>query len=296
VTMLRFAKYHGLGNDFLVADLRDGDPASAQDPEHVRALCDRRFGVGGDGVLAVLPPTVAGADARMRVLNADGSEAEMCGNGIRCVAKHLVDRDPALRGLREVRIETLAGVLPCAVTFGADGLAREVTVGMGRPRLLRGDIPMTGPAGERFVDAELEGAPARATAVSMGNPHVVLFVDESGPALRALAARVGPALETHAWFPRKTNVELARMISPREIEVVVWERACGITLACGTGASATAVAAALTGRAPPKGEIAVSLLGGDLAITVDGDEGEVEMRGPAAFVFESVVDVASLRA
>jgi diaminopimelate epimerase len=272
---MRFAKYHGLGNDFLLVDLRDGDPAGVQDPARVRALCDRRFGVGGDGVLPILAPTVAGADVRMRVLNSDGSEAEMCGNGIRCVAKELHDRDPALRGLDVIRIETLAGVLACAVTRGRDGRAAKVSVGMGRPELLR-------PA----RDEPVPGFDLRVTSVSMGNPHAVAFVAESGAALRARAERQGPALETHPWFPNRTNVELAHA-GPDGIELVVWERGCGITLACGTGACATAVAACLTGRAPRGAPIRVRLLGGELVITVE--DGGVTMRGPATHVFDGTL-------
>src|SRR4051812_5272690 len=167
---MRFAKYHGLGNDFLVVDLRDvsrADAAAAQDPARVIALCDRQFGVGGDGVLAVLPSTTA--DARMRVLNSDGSEAEMCGNGLRCVVKELHDRG----GLRkpEIAIETGAGRLVCAID-AVDGVARSVTVAMGRPRLRRAEIPMAGPADERCIEQalELDGAARPFTAVSMGNP------------------------------------------------------------------------------------------------------------------------------
>src|SRR5262245_50315419 len=180
---MQFAKYHGAGNDFLVVDLRTADPADAaaiQAPRNVIALCDRQFGVGGDGVLAILPS--ATADARMRVLNSDGSEAEMCGNGIRCVAKHLHDRNPALRR-PTIRIETGAGVLACDVSTGDDGLVRRVAVAMGRPRLTRAEIPMTGPADERALEVPLDDL--KITAVSMGNPHAVAFVDERGDALRA---------------------------------------------------------------------------------------------------------------
>src|SRR6476659_9213188 len=176
---MRFAKYHGLGNDFLVVDLRElksDDAAAAQEPDVVKALCDRQFGVGGDGVLAVLPGG-PGADARMRVLNSDGSEAEMCGNGIRCVAKELFDRG----GVRKDRIaiDTGAGRLVCAIEKRGD-VAQTVTVEMGRPRLLRGEIPMTGPASERCIEQPIEvrGQPTRTvTCVSMGNPHAVTFVD-----------------------------------------------------------------------------------------------------------------------
>jgi diaminopimelate epimerase len=292
---LEFAKYQGLGNDFLIVDLRGGDPTpSPQHPDLARALCDRHFGVGGDGVLVILPPS-AGADVRMRVLNADGSEAEICGNGVRCVAKYLHDRDPAFK--KDVlRIETLAGLRTCGVTLGADGRVETVSVEMGRPRLTRAEIPMVGAPAERFLEAPLEvlGEELRLTAISMGNPHVVAFVPEAGPALRARVERVGPILETHPWFPARTNVELVHVRSETELEMVVWERGCGVTLACGTGACATAVAASLTGRARAGTEITVHLLGGPLAITVATDGSRVTARGPARFVYDAVVDLAAL--
>ncbi len=292
---MRFAKYHGLGNDFLVVDLRAASAAEAalaQDPQHVVALCDRQFGVGGDGVLAVLPSS--SADARMRVLNSDGSEAEMCGNGLRCVAKELFDRG----GLRkpELAIETGAGVLVCAIEAGAGGAARSVTVAMGAPRLARGEIPMAGPAGERCIEQPLElpGEPPRAlTCVSMGNPHAVTFVGSRDEAWR-LARSIGPAIEHHAWFPNRTNAELAHVRGPREIELVVWERGCGITLACGTGACATAVAAVLTGRAAEATPVRVHLPGGPLEITVLAGLTNVLMKGPAVHVFDGDVDPARL--
>lgn len=292
---MRFAKYHGLGNDFLVVDLRTAsaeDAALAQDPQRVVALCDRQFGVGGDGVLAVLPSSQA--DARMRVLNSDGSEAEMCGNGLRCVVKELYDRG----GLRkpELAIETGAGVLTCAVEAGPDGAASSVTVAMGAPRLLRGEIPMAGPAGERCLEQPLElpGEPARAlTGVSMGNPHAISFVESRDEAWR-LARSIGPAIEHHAWFPRRTNVELAHAKSPGEIDLVVWERGCGITLACGTGACATTVAAVLTGRATEGAPVRVNLPGGALEITVLAGLSNVLMKGPAVHVFDSEIDPTRL--
>jgi diaminopimelate epimerase len=291
------AKYHGLGNDFLIADLRHGAPPgpSCEDPRSVIALCDRHTGVGADGVLALLPAETPGSHARMRVLNADGGEAEMCGNGIRCVAKFLYERDPGL-ALPILTIDTGAGPLACAVRT-AGGRVESVTVDMGRPRLRRGEIPMTGPADERCVAVPLTvgDRTVAITAVSMGNPHAVAFVDETGPALRALAERVGPAIETHAWFPQRTNAELARIAGPDRIELVVWERGCGITRACGTGACATAVAACLAGgHASPGREIAVRLPGGELAITVAPDLSTVHMRGPTRHVFDVEVDLAAL--
>lgn len=292
---MRFAKYHGLGNDFVIVDLRaaggDGAP-SAQDPEVVRAVCDRRFGVGGDGILAVLPAQTAGAHARMRVLNADGGEAEMCGNGLRCVVRYLYERDPAL-ALEALTIDTGAGPLTCRVAT-ENGEVSLVTVDMGRPRLARGEIPMTGPASERCVEAPIEigGRALQLTGVSMGNPHAVAFVDETGAALRALAETAGPPLEVHGWFPRKTNVEFARVHAPDDLELVVWERGVGITLACGTGACATAVAACLTGRSPTDTDLRVRLLGGDLVIRVPADYSTVLMTGPATHVFDAEIDLA----
>jgi len=298
VTAMRvgFTKLHGLGNDFLVVDTRalTADVAATlQDPATVRWLCDRQFGVGGDGVLALSAPRTAGAVATMRVLNADGSEAEMCGNGIRCVAKFLRDRDPAL-GDRLV-IDTGAGPLACGVALAADGTVAAVTVAMGRPRLTRGEVPATGPADERWIDGAIAipGDPAgerRLTAVSMGNPHAVVFVDDAAT-VHALARQVGPALETHAAFPKKTNAEFAAMTGPATIALGVWERGCGITLACGTGACATAVAACLTGRATAGAPITVHLPGGPLVITVAADYGDVAMQGPAALAFVGEVDL-----
>ena len=291
---MRFGKYHGLGNDFLITDLRRGEPAgepTVQDAEMARRLCDRHFGVGCDGVIAVLPPRTSGAAAAMRVLNADGSEAEMCGNGLRCFVKFVVELEPSL-GSAPITVDTGAGPLTCQVTMKGGAVA-SVSVDMGRPRITRGEVPMTGPAGETCVEAPLMvgDRELRVTGVSMGNPHAVFFVPETGPALLELARRIGPGLETHPWFPRKTNVDLAHVHGPDRIELVVWERGCGITLACGTGASATAVAASLTGRAPAGGEVTVGLLGGDLSIRVAPDLGGVVMRGPAEHVFDVDVEL-----
>jgi len=290
---MRFAKYHGLGNDFLVVDLRDVPAAEAeavQAPHNVIALCDRQFGVGGDGVLAVLPSSIA--DARMRVLNSDGSEAEMCGNGIRCVAKELYDRG----GLRkpELAIETGAGRLLCTLDVQG-GVTRSVTVAMGTPRLTRGELPMTGPTDERCVEQPLTlGDVTRAiTCVSMGNPHAISFVGSRDEAMR-LARSDGPTIERHVWFPNRTNVELAHVKHRGEIDLVVWERGCGITLACGTGACATAVAAIVTGRADAATPIRVNLPGGSLEITVDAGLTGVAMKGPAVHVFDGELDLRRL--
>jgi diaminopimelate epimerase len=308
MALLPFIKVEGLGNDFLVIDLRPGKPAQTMAevvtrPDVVSALCDRNFGVGGDGVLAILPGSEG--DARMRVLNADGSEAEMCGNGIRCVAKVLYDTDPTLR--REVlRIDTGAGLLACKIT-AQDSRATAVTVEMGAPQLVARMIPVTSEA------PRLVRSPVRAldrefafTAVSMGNPHAVIFGDGDAVALRELAKTYGPGIEKDPLFPRRTNVEFAALrqkAGSPEIDLVVWERGCGITLACGTGACATVVAACLEKRVQPDREIPVNLPGGTLFITVrsgpvstDGPSfSGVAMRGPANIVFEATVDPNAIR-
>jgi diaminopimelate epimerase len=309
MALLPFVKVEGLGNDFVVVDVRPGKPAHAMAdvatrPDIVRALCDRNFGVGGDGVLAILPGETG--DARMRVLNSDGSEAEMCGNGIRCVAKVLHDMEPSLRRTL-LRIDTGAGLLACRLDV-ADGRVSSVTVDMGAPELLPRLVPVQSDA-RRLLRAPLR-ARDRAfafTAVSMGNPHAVIFVDEPAAALRDLAASYGPSIEHDPLFPRRTNVEFACVRQgtgdEREIDLVVWERGCGITLACGTGACATVVAACLEGRVAADREIPVHLPGGTLFITVQsGPESAdgatytgVAMRGPANIVFEAAVDVAAIR-
>ncbi len=296
---MRFFKYEGLGNDFVVVDLREGPiTPSPIDPEIAARLCDRHRGVGADGVLGVLPPASPGADARMIVINADGSEAEMCGNGIRCVAKAL--HDGALPGgaiqKATLAIDTGAGRLDCRVLAGADGLCESVAVDMGRPRMERAELPMQGPAGGVLDEAIELAGPREArrfsiTGVSMGNPHAVIFVGD-GEDPRGLAEQFGPALERHPSFPRRTNAEFARVRGGR-IELVVWERGCGITLACGTGACATAVAATLTGRAPRGREITVELPGGPLGITVAQDLSSVTMRGPARLVFSGELDLCA---
>jgi diaminopimelate epimerase len=298
--MLPFAKVQGLGNDFVVVDLR-GDHAasktgpSPQDPAVVRAICDRHFGVGADGVLAILPGVKG--DARMRVLNADGSEAEMCGNGIRCVAKLLYESDAALR--RPVlKIDTAAGLLTCELQLTGERVD-TVTVEMGRPRYAREEIPLL-PGGSGHAVREAISALDRTfrfTAVSMGNPHAVIFVDGDDD-LRALAERFGPVLEVAPTFPKRTNVEFARVRGAEhgasEIDLVVWERGCGITMACGTGTCATVAAACVEERLPRGREVPVHLPGGTLGITVAPDDSGVRMRGPATTVFRSELDLAVL--
>ena len=221
---LPFRKYHGLGNDFL---LFDGLTATLPldrltDPQLARQLCDRHLGIGGDGLLLVLPPSTPAAHARMRVINADGSEPEMCGNGIRCVAKALHDH-LGVTGVERLGIDTGAGLLWCDLTLGADERVSSVRVDMGRPSLERASLPMQGEG--RFVEETLRvgAVELRSTAVSMGNPHLVSFVQQEP---RDLAERLGPVIEKHPLFPRRTNVEFARL-QGGGLELWVWERGCG---------------------------------------------------------------------
>lgn len=296
--MVAFSKYHGLGNDFIIVDLRHADEETAagvQDPTFVRAACDRAFGIGGDGVLALLPARSPEAAARMRVLNSDGSEAEMCGNGIRCVARYL--RDEAGVAANPIAIDTGAGLLRCQIegehdaSGGAGAGSADVTVDMGRPRWRRGEIPVAGgvadaPADAVMIEADGLAAPVAFACVSMGNPHAVAFVGSRDEAW-ALATRAGRNVETHPLFPARTNVEFASVRAragdgmATEIDLVVWERGCGITLACGTGACATAVAACRQGLAQPGATTAVNLPGGSLRIRVDEGYERVWMTGPA---------------
>lgn len=253
--MISFGKYQGTGNDFIVLE---GDAAVGFDAASAPLLCDRHFGIGADGVLLVLPPTTRGARGRMRVINADGSEPEMCGNGLRCVALALA------RGDETFVIDTGAGPKVCEVSHTDDGAS--VTVSMGNVRYLQ----------ERTLES-VQGA-YLAHLVDAGNPHAILFGDVDAER----RGQIGPLLETHPAFPNRTNVEFARVVEDR-IELVVWERGVGFTLACGTGACATAVAAWHTGRLA-EARTRVDLPGGALLIERAGAD-EVRMTGPARRVF-----------
>ncbi|MXW24361.1 MAG: diaminopimelate epimerase [Chloroflexi bacterium] len=245
-------------------------------------VCDRHFGVGADGLIAVLPSDVA--DRRMRIFNPDGSEAEMCGNGIRCLVKFALDQDEALRSRGGLRVETLAGVLDAVATFGADGTVDRVRVSMGAPRFEPEAIGALVEQAPPVLDLPLEaaGEEHRVTLVSMGNPHAVMFGSEPVEAFDL--ERVGPAIEHHPLFANRTNVEIVRVRDRGAIEMRVWERGVGETLACGSGACAAVVAARLHGLTD--GEVAVRVAGGVLGIGWDG-AGEVTLEGPAVKVFES---------
>jgi diaminopimelate epimerase len=278
---MRFGKYQGIGNDFVM--LADPGDALALTPEIVRALCDRRFGIGGDGVIRVAPAS-GGADFFMDYVNSDGSIGEMCGNGIRCLA--VFARAEGLTDKTVLKVETRAGLK--TVTVNED---ETVTVDMGAPIFDPVAIPVTweGPdalhAKFELDDDVIEGA-----SVSMGNPHVVLFMDPD----EAPVTTLGPTLEKHPSFPKGTNVEFLRVDTPDHVTMRVWERGSGETLACGTGAAAVAVVARLLGDA--KEEMTVSLPGGDLRIRWSGsiDENEpVYMTGPAKKSFDGDIDLGA---
>jgi diaminopimelate epimerase len=260
---LRFVKYHGLGNDFVLVE------GPLMGPERARRICDRRRGVGADGVVTILPPRTPGAAAAMHIYNPDGSVAEMCGNAIRCLARHLSET----RGLDgRIRIDTDAGAKDCTLHRRAGGAVEAVSVEMGPARH----------EGEQVLDAG--GERLRAVRVSMGNPHAVLF-DE--PTL-ARAAAVGPRIEKAV--PGGVNVGFARP-GARGIDLVVWERGAGLTDACGTGACAATVAAVRRGDVRAGVPVEVRLPGGALEITVSPDLARVTMRGPAEKVFEGEADL-----
>ena len=273
---MRFAKYHGTGNDFVL--IEDLDDRVRLEPGQVAAICDRHRGVGADGVIRIA--AAAGAHFFMDYLNADGSVAEMCGNGIRCLAKYVFDR--GLTRDETFDVGTRAGVKRLTLqTSGAT--MRTASVDMGPPRLRRADIPMVGRADDTFVQQPLEvdGRRYLATAVSMGNPHVVVFLD--GDSVEGFPVRtVGPRIEHLPMFPVGTNVEFVHPMGDR-LEARVWERGSGETLACGTGACAVGVAAAVAGLAPRRA--VVEFPGGPLEIQWAEDD-HVILTGPATHVFD----------
>jgi diaminopimelate epimerase len=266
---------HGAGNDYVYVDCFR---QTVEDPESLaREISDRHFGVGGDGLILIEPSKQA--DVKMRIFNADGSEAEMCGNGVRCVAKYAFDH--GLVDRTEIAIETGAGILPLTMYPNDREQIDKVRVNMGKPRLTRADLPMVGPASDRVIDMDLDvlDSTLSVTCVSMGNPHCVIFVDD----LEAFPVqRYGSAIEHHALFPRRINVEFVAVIGPDEVRQRTWERGAGETLACGTGAAAVTVAGVLTGRT--RGRLLNHLAGGDLNMEWDG-QNDVFMTGPAAEVF-----------
>ena len=281
--VLQFSKYQGLGNDFLMLDGRGASSTDASyglTSERIQRLCDRRFGVGADGVILALPPR-QGGELRMRIFNADGTEPEMCGNGMRCLARFLADSDGDVPG-RQWQIETLAGrIVPELLQDGS------IRVDMGAPFLDSESIPTTLACGENGLaqgNLEVAGSSFAVGAAGMGNPHVVIPVDD----VEAVdLERYGAAFEVHPAFPARTNVHFVQVISPTHLVMRVWERGAGPTLACGTGACATLVVAHLLGLAERCARL--DLPGGPLEIDWDQASGHVFMAGPAVAVFDGVV-------
>lgn len=272
---MRFTKMHGLGNDYVYVNLFD-QPAPKDLAATARAISDRHFGIGADGLILIAPSEQA--DARMRMFNLDGSEGEMCGNGVRCVAKYIHDHGIAPKP--RVTIETGRGVLTLDLTVEA-GKVQQVRVDMGTPILEADRIPTTLP-GNPVVDAplEIDGQTLRVTAVSMGNPHAVVYVEDVAT---FPVERIGPMLETNPAFPRRVNVHFVTVNGPGEVTMRTWERGSGITLACGTGACAVCVAGVLTGRTGRT--LLAHLPGGDLTLEWPADDASVFMTGPATEVF-----------
>lgn len=272
---MKFVKMHGAGNDYVYVD---GFQETINDPASLAIeVSNRNFAIGSDGLILILPSTLA--DVRMRMFNSDGSEAEMCGNGVRCVAKYAYDH--GLVRKETLTVETGAGVLTLQLYPNASGRVDKVRVNMGRPRLTRGEIPLTGDPAAQVVNVPLTilDRTFAITCVSMGNPHCVIFVDdvENFP-----VEKYGTLIEQHPLFPRRTNVEFVEVRSRSEVRQRTWERGAGETLACGTGASAVLVAGVLAGCTGRK--IRNFLAGGELELEWS-ESGEVYMTGPAVEVF-----------
>lgn len=279
-SVMKFVKMHGIGNDYVFVDCFK---ECVNDPVNVaRLVSDRHFGVGSDGLILIEPSEKA--DVKMRIFNADGSEAEMCGNGVRCVAKYVYDYGIVRKS--ELSIETLAGIKTVGLTVKNERVL-EIRVNMGKPLLLRGQIPMAGDD-TQVVDEVLEvcGVEFSVTCVSMGNPHCVVFVDD----LKGIdLCKYGPLIENHELFPERINVHFVHVVNRNEVEMVTWERGSGVTLACGTGASAVAVAGVLTGRSGRN--ISAHLPGGDLRLEWAQDE-NVYMTGSATETFKGEVAIS----
>ena len=279
---LEFTKMEGLGNDFVIIDDREtAIEAIVSYPDLAVKLCDRHFGVGADGIILILPSQ--DHDFTFRIFNSDGSSAQMCGNGMRCVARYVYEKQ--IVSQKTMQVDTLAGTVVPEVLVDENGAVISVRVDMGEPVLACEKIPFQSET-ETAVDLPLTVGDAifQITAVSMGNPHAVTFVDD----VDAMDIKtIGPIIETHDRFLEKTNVEFIEVVSPAELKMKVWERGAGITLACGTGACASLVAAHLTGRADTRAVI--HLDGGDLQIFWDKETNHLFKEGPANYAFEGTV-------
>lgn len=291
---MRFTKMHGLGNDYIYIDCMDGtfggdDRSIVTDSSRLEEissrLSNRHFGIGGDGIVLILPSD--NADFRMRIFNADGSEARMCGNASRCIGKYVYDNQ--LTEKTDITLETASGVKYLQLQIGADGKVGSVTVDMGEPEFNPRNIPVVTSANQGNVDIKValsNGQEIKLTAVSMGNPHGVVFIDDFND---IDVHSIGRELEVHPIWPDRANIEFAKVVSQKEIIMRVWERGSGETMACGTGSCATAVASALTGRSSD--EVTVHLLGGDLTIKWNRDSNHVFMTGTATTVFSGEVEL-----
>ncbi len=275
---MKFTKMHGCGNDYVYVNLFEEKLADA--PALARAVSDRHFGIGSDGVITIGPSDIA--DFRMRIYNADGSEAEMCGNGIRCVAKYVYDHK--LTDKTEIAVESGAGIKYLTL-YVENGKVAQVRVDMGEPILTPAEIPVLAD-GERVIDEPIEvcGKEWRMTCVSMGNPHAVVFVDDVA---NFPIEQYGPSFEKHERFPKRTNTEFVQVISRTEASMRVWERGSDETWACGTGTCATVMALILNGLTENK--VLVHLRGGDLTIEYDEKTNHVFMTGPATEVFQGEI-------
>lgn len=277
---MKFTKMHGCGNDYVYVNLFEG---KLEDPASVSIkVSDRHFGIGSDGLITIGPSDIA--DFRMRIYNADGSEAEMCGNGIRCVAKYVYDHK--LTDKTEITVETGAGVLTL-ILYPENDKVQQVRVDMGEPILTPGEIPVIA-EGESVIDEPIQvgGKNWNMTCVSMGNPHAVVFVDDTE---HFELEKYGPLFENHERFPKRTNTEFVQIISRTEANMRVWERGSAETWACGTGTCACVMASILNKKTEDK--VLVHLRGGDLTIEYDRATNHVFMTGPATEVFTGEIEV-----
>lgn len=275
--LLRFTKMHGLGNDFVVLDLVTQRFKITE--KHIRKLADRRFGIGCDQVLLVEIPQNPEVDFRYRIFNGDGIEVEQCGNGARCFAKFV--RDKKLTGKSKIRVETNTGIIELSMTED-----RQVRVNMGKPELEPAQIPFNAAQRSLLYPLDVDGEQLSIGAVSMGNPHAVLQVDNVE---HAPVERLGPAIECHPRFPQKVNAGFMQVVNSKKIRLRVYERAAGETLACGTGACAAVVSGQLQGLLDQR--VTVALAGGELTIEWRGEGHPVIMTGPASSVFEGQIQL-----
>lgn len=276
---MHFIKMHGIGNDYIYVDeFLYKAPADIGDT--ARLASDRHTGIGGDGLILIQPSQIA--DCKMRMFNADGSEGRMCGNAIRCIARYMLERHPEICPGDTVRIETLSGIKIVTAQRDAEGKPSMLRADMGAPGLSPESIPVL-TAAPQDLSIEVPGFSGSGVCVSMGSPHIVFFIDSDPSELDI--AHIGPAIESHSLFPERVNVEFVQTQPDGSLKMRVWERGSGETMACGTGACATAVAAMLKGRTPQR-TATVHLRGGDLIIEWNPDNNRVYMTGPAALVFE----------